>query len=372
MRIAVITPIPTPYRDPFWQCFSELPDVELMVIYCAQGKADRPWGGNDEFTFQREFPRSVNLARHLGHGASCYCNPLARSILKKWRPDAVIVGGYNHVTMLEAVRYCNRNDTPWFLQSESWRERSGLAGKLKERLLVRWLRSASGGLPTGQLAGARLKSLGMKSSQLTYLPNVPDISELRCLSIAQRANFERSRSELGLRPNELVVLFAARMIEKKRPALVVRAFAELKRANAKLIMLGDGPLLQAVKELSVSLGTTDQIEFKGFIPHADVIRWMSVADVFVQPSRETWGVAPIEALACGCAVVLSKEVGCAEDISAGSEKVKVLSELSPSQLANVVLELESQSQAGSDSPWLEQHTYHRLAQRLLEAMESVT
>ena len=45
--------------------------------------------------------------------------------------------------------------------------------------------------------------------------------------------------------------------------------------------------------------------------------WYRVANVFCLPSRgpgETWGLAVNEALACGCHVIVSDRVGCAEDV----------------------------------------------------------
>ena len=48
--------------------------------------------------------------------------------------------------------------------------------------------------------------------------------------------------------------------------------------------------------------------------------WYRVADVFCLPSRgpgETWGLAVNEALACGCRVIVSDRVGCAEDLVNG-------------------------------------------------------
>src|SRR5262245_43090899 len=71
LRVLVITPIPTPYRDPFWTQFSRRPEIELEVLYCSAGKSDRPWQATWETGFQQHFPRSYNLAKRFGEGASC-------------------------------------------------------------------------------------------------------------------------------------------------------------------------------------------------------------------------------------------------------------------------------------------------------------
>jgi len=56
--------------------------------------------------------------------------------------------------------------------------------------------------------------------------------------------------------------------------------------------------------------------------------WYRVADVFCLPSRgpgETWGLAVNEALACGCSVIVSDRVGCAEDLVKGKSLGAVFS-----------------------------------------------
>ena len=108
LRIAVVTPIPTPYRDPFWQCLGARKDTALRVLYCAQGKADRPWeAGWGESLDARVMP-GRNLLRWRGPDASCYWNPSCVRELESFAPQVVLIGGYNHPTMLAAMRWAQR------------------------------------------------------------------------------------------------------------------------------------------------------------------------------------------------------------------------------------------------------------------------
>ncbi len=72
IRVAVVTPIPTPYRDPFFNVVAAKPDVSLDVFYCSAGKADRPWDGQWRRDYHAEVLPGRNLLWFRGADASCY------------------------------------------------------------------------------------------------------------------------------------------------------------------------------------------------------------------------------------------------------------------------------------------------------------
>jgi glycosyltransferase involved in cell wall biosynthesis len=70
--------------------------------------------------------------------------------------------------------------------------------------------------------------------------------------------------------------------------------------------MGDGPLRQALLDESREPGQGMRIEFTGLIPRVKVFEHLLAADLFVSMSRgEGLPVAVLEALACGCPVLLS-------------------------------------------------------------------
>lgn len=375
MHICVVTPIPTPYRDPFWQVLSEHSDLTLAVIYCSSGRSDRPWARNAEYSYGRLFPSSNNLIRWFGWGASCFWNSGIVQILNDQHPDVVLVGGYNHLTMLKTVAWCRRTGTPWLLMSESWRRRSGVLGAIKQRWLRDWLSTAAGALPTGSLASAYLKSLGIPLFNQCLVPNVPDIKQLQELSQKIRSNPDETRQELNVPAEVQVILFAARMIEKKRPLVVIEAFSRLQgQRNLILVMLGDGPLLQSAKELASRFGIEDRIRFPGFVEPSVVHQWMSIADVFVQPSSETWGVAPIEAYVCGCSLILSNQIGCHADIINASTDGFILDRVDPNTVSEAMLSLLERNGPRGQADcrpqnWLCKNNYQAVAARLAEFLQ---
>lgn len=97
---------------------------------------------------------------------------------------------------------------------------------------------------------------------------------------------------------EPVVLHVGRFIPDKGQAHLIRAFARLKLDDWRLILVGDGPLAGAMKDLAAYLGVRQQVVFPGVVK--DVGRYLQTAAIFVLPSlREGFPNALAEAMAAG-------------------------------------------------------------------------
>lgn len=314
MKLAVVTAIPTPYRDPFWNEVAALPDVELDVYFCAAGKKDRPWDISWEQTFQVRNLPSVNLLGWAGDDASAWWVRGLQREIRRGNYDAVIIGGYNHPSMLQTMRGCARRLQPYWLMCETYQQRSGWMGRVKDHLLRSICRNAAGGMPTGTLAAQYLEHYGIGEQRQIRVPNVPDVRRLRQLGEELRPQTGRIREQLGIRGSGPVIMFIGRMIPKKRPVMTVRAFAEGAPEDATLVMLGDGPLLDDCRATANQLGVAERVLLPGFCQPKEVPRYLVTASVFVLPSTETWGVAAIESLSLGVPVIISDEVGCHPDL----------------------------------------------------------
>ena len=180
IRVAVITPIPTPYRDPFWNVVAESEDIELDVYYCAKGKADRPWSVSWKMYYNAIFLMGWNLFRWRGDSASCFYNAgMLRALIRK-KYSVVIIGGYNHFTMLKALIYCWLTGTHYYFVNEPFLAYPRSPGKkvLKAPFVRFIVRRAKRLLPTGTLASEYLLHYGGRKEQLIRLPNTPDVELL--------------------------------------------------------------------------------------------------------------------------------------------------------------------------------------------------
>lgn len=107
-------------------------------------------------------------------------------------------------------------------------------------------------------------------------------------------------------------LTASRMVPYKRIPLIVEAFAQM--PNRKLIVIGDGPDYEKVKKKAEGfrnieiLGYQDRQKLRGYMQHARA---------FVFAAEEDFGIAPLEAQACGTPVICYGKGGVVDTVVDG-------------------------------------------------------
>ncbi len=103
------------------------------------------------------------------------------------------------------------------------------------------------------------------------------------------------------------VIFTGRLIREKNVDLLLRALVGVREEvpDLRALIVGDGPERAALEALARDLGLAGAVRFTGFLPrYDDVIAAMKASRVFVLPStREGFGIAALEAMACGLPVV---------------------------------------------------------------------
>ncbi len=322
MRILVLTPAPTPYRDPFWATVARQPGVDLLVCYLARESRDRPW----RITWPRDFPYrelpGVNLLAWRGPTEACYWNPEGVRLVHPRHCDALIVGGYNHPTLLAAMWHARRRRIPFFLMSESHlkNHRAAWRSALKAPLL-RWItRNAAGLFPTGKLAAEYFRHYGASDDKMVFVPNVPDVERLTQWTLANLPRRDALRTKWNL-TGKSVILFVGRLIPKKGVHTLIEACARLSAEMPwHLVLIGEGTFRRHLEELARGLGIAGRVQLAGFVQPESLPDWYLAADAFVLPSSETWGVVALEALACGLPVIVSDQTGCGPDVIPTSEQ----------------------------------------------------
>lgn len=144
----------------------------------------------------------------------------------------------------------------------------------------------------------RAKYPGLKE-KFVYVPTFVD-DEL----FYPRADRVILRQNLGLAPDEVVVMYAGRFVPEKGLDLLLAAFRELERAydKLKLVLVGDGPLRGLLQD-SINAGVSN-VYLWGPCAHYAMPQIVSCADLLVLPSLfEATPLVVLEALACGVPVV---------------------------------------------------------------------
>ncbi|GIE95727.1 glycosyltransferase [Paractinoplanes rishiriensis] len=169
---------------------------------------------------------------------------------------------------------------------------------LADRLNLRTAETFDTIVCTTAFAAAEFRRLGV--------PNLVEVP----LGVDLEA-FHPSRADAAVRaryarPDELMVVFCSRLSAVKRPELAVDAVAALRtnKAPAVLVVAGDGARRAALAYRAARL----PVRFAGHIAdRAAVAALLASADVVVSPGPvETFGLAALEALACGTPVVVNE------------------------------------------------------------------
>lgn len=114
------------------------------------------------------------------------------------------------------------------------------------------------------------------------------------------------REKLNISKDDFIILFVGRVAAEKSIDFLIKNHVNLvkKNKNAKLIIVGSGPDLDCLKELSKKLKLDDNIIFTGKVPWSEVCLYYNLATVFTTASHtETQGLTVIEAMAASLPVV---------------------------------------------------------------------
>jgi len=105
---------------------------------------------------------------------------------------------------------------------------------------------------------------------------------------------------------EINILCVAAQTTKKGIDVLLPALREIPRDDLQLRLVGDGPRRAEFEDLSRRLGLANRVTFVGSLERDGLSREMRACDFFVLPSRsESFGLAALEAMACGKAVIAS-------------------------------------------------------------------
>ena len=121
--------------------------------------------------------------------------------------------------------------------------------------------------------------------------------------------------------NNFIVLSVGRFVYFKNFELTIRSFRRFVEkhniSESKLILIGDGEDKKFLQHLCNALFLNKMVEFKGWMPRKEALRYMCKADVFLFPSLEGGGMVVLEAMALGTPVICLDYGGPGEMVTDG-------------------------------------------------------
>jgi glycosyltransferase involved in cell wall biosynthesis len=333
LRLAYFVTHPIQYQAPLLRRIAQEPDIDFKVFFgsdiSVHGYVDEGFGVRVQWDtpllegYNHEF--LPLLHRPSNHDTVGSLGPLNRGVKQKLiegQFDAIWVHGYNYLTNLQAIRAANSMQVPVLLRAESTlsdRPRSKMKLAIKKRFF-KWLKQrVSAVLTIGDENSAYWRSNFGKEFPLfpCYYAVDNQYFQRRCAEASKTR--EQFRASLSLKPGRPVILFAAKLIARKKCHDLVEAFLQLTRSRALdpdpyLLIVGSGEERARLERLAKETHQGD-IRFVGFRNQTELPPFYDLCNVFVLPSvDEPWGLAVNEAMNAGRPIIVSDRVGCQKNL----------------------------------------------------------
>jgi 1,2-diacylglycerol 3-alpha-glucosyltransferase len=130
---------------------------------------------------------------------------------------------------------------------------------------------------------------------------------------------QRFRAQLGIAPEQPVLVHVGRIAHEKNIDFLFRMFAQVVRSKpgAIFIVAGEGPALSSCKAYVRSLGIAEHVRFVGYLSRErELLDCYRAGDLFVFSSKtETQGLVLLESMALGVPVVSTAHMGTADIVN---------------------------------------------------------
>lgn len=317
IRVAVVSPEPTPYRSPLFDRVASRPEVDLAVIYAGETVANRTWSVEPDHP--TEFLRGLRLPGVRGVLRHDYpVTPGIGRALARGNPDVVVISGWSTFPSQAAIAWSRAHGIPYILlvESHDLGPRARWRRTVKNLVVPRVMRRAANVLVVGTAARESVVARGARPAAVRIFANTVDVDAWGERAARLRERRDVLRADAGLAPEDAVVLSVARLVPEKGLHTLIRAAAASGDGRIRVAVAGSGPDSQQLTGLAGKLGVT--LALLGDLSEEELAEAYVRADIFALLSmHETWGVVVNEAAASGLPLLLSDRVGAAQDLVRG-------------------------------------------------------
>ena len=324
-RLAIVASHVIQYQDPFFRLLAKEPGIDLNVIYCSSAGAST-YRDEDMKTTLRWDIELLQGYRHVtlrnlgfGDGYTRLINPGIVPAIVRGHYDAVIfMLGWGSVTALLGIAACRISGTPFFLYGDSSfpPSENNVRARIRAAFIRGIFRLASGFMNSGVLNAAYYRHYGGDPRTFFLLPWAVDNERFEKESRFAPGERDELRARYGIQPNRIVFLFSAKLVPRKDPLTLLRAYAGMEhRRRAAVVFMGEGELKPLLESYVREHRLEDGVHFTGFVNQLEIPKHYALADVFVLPSLyEPRGAVINEAMACGLPVIVTDRCGSIGDI----------------------------------------------------------
>ena len=313
-KIGIFTTHPIQYQVPLFRSLEKVKNIDPYIFYASnhgiKPKIDRE--------FNKKFAWNINLTsgykykiigskKNNVNSFLLNSNKIKKEIING-SFDATIIFGWNSIYYLKSIIYSFFYSKILILRVENnlLKKENSFKKFFKKIFFFLFFKFFDYFLYIGKQNYQFYRRSGVTKEKLLPAPYFVD------------NNFFKPKNKKNniKKKDEIVFIFSGKFIERKKPMDILKALNSpiLKKYNYKFIFLGEGKLKKKCIEFCKKNGLTNVIFF-GFVNQKQIGKYYNFSDVVVMPSEyETWGLSINEAMASGCACIVSKETGCGKDL----------------------------------------------------------
>jgi len=339
-KLIAVETHPIQYKAPLFRLLAQMPDLDFKVLYAMIPDAAQQGTG-----FGVSFAWDVPLLEGypyelLDNVARCPVvnrftgsdTPGIHDVLKRERPDAVLVNGWVVKSCLQTLWACRRLGIPCMVRGEAnlLRPRAWWKHALHRMLLSQY----SAYLAIGKANCDFYRSHHCLEDRIYPAPYCVDNDWFAAEAAKRSGRRPELRVRFGIPKDAVVFLFCGKLEQKKHPLDILHALREVvlrpscfvnkasqeprtknqEHSNAFLLVVGDGPLRGECEAFATAHDLP--VRFAGFLNQSRLPDAYAAADVLVLASDagETWGLVVNEAMASGRPAIVSRAAGSCEDL----------------------------------------------------------
>ncbi len=331
--LVVIETHPVQYRAPVYRAVQSRFGVPVTAIY----GSDFSVAGSLDVEFNTSFAWDTDLLSgytpvflsRVAQGGGANMHSVSAdgldAALRRCAPAAVLLTGYSPRFHQAAFYHARKTRSPILFRGETTdhaARRSTIKQWTRDSALRYLYRCCSSLLYVGARSRQHLLRLGCED-KLIFSPYCVDTSPFQ-LSEEQRTRLRaETRSQLGIAPDQIVLLFSGKLSPRKGPDRLIAAVKSLPaalRSRIALLFLGSGEMQETLARETAEAPSIPS-HFLGFRNQRQLSPAYHAADLLVLPSRtlETWGLVVNEALHHGLPCLVSDAVGCLPDLVISGE-----------------------------------------------------
>lgn len=290
-RVLYLTNIPSPYRVEFFNELSKYMDVTVAFELRTAKNRDKSWQSEENYKFNSVFMKPL-----ITRVETAYCSEVFK-LIKEFKNDIIVVGGYATPTGMAAILYLKMNKIPFYLNCDG-----GFVSNdniIKKRIKTFFIGSASYYLSPGEGADDYLVYYGAKRDVIFHY-SFSSLKERDIESSITKLDEKMViRSILGIDEQRMIV-FVGSLIHGKGVDILIKACENFE--DTAVVLVGESDISEYERLISDKL--KEHIYTVGFKKKGEVQKYYQAADVMVLPTRQdVWGLVVNEAMAVGLPVV---------------------------------------------------------------------